>query len=71
MDRPRGGRRGSTPFHGLETLGALNVVSNGGFGPGEFVGDGAVEFDEASMEDGGVVSGRFSGLLLQFACVAS
>lgn len=46
-------------------------MSNGGFGPGEFVGDGAVEFDEASMEDGGVVSGRFSGLLLQFACVAS
>ncbi|HWO14609.1 MAG TPA: CotH kinase family protein [Polyangiaceae bacterium] len=67
---PRTFKPGVTPFHGIEKVGFVNVSdSAGGFLPGGFVGDGAVEFDAAGMEPGAPVTGRFSGRLLQLGCI--
>jgi hypothetical protein len=61
---------GSTPFHGIEKVGFVNVVDTmAGFLPGGFVSDGAVVLDSAGTEPGAAVEGRFSGRLLQFGCI--
>jgi len=67
---PRTFEPGTTPFHGIEKVGFVNVVDTmAGFLPGGFVSDGAVELDSAGTEPGAAVAGRFSGRLLQFGCI--
>ena len=67
---PRTFEVGTTPFHGIEKVGFVNVVDTmAGFLPGGFVSDGAVELDSAGTEAGAAVTGRFSGRLLQFGCI--
>ena len=69
---PRTFAPGKTPFHGIEKVGFVTVVdTTAGFLPGGFVSDGSVELESAGTEAGAVVSGRFSGRLLQFGCITS
>jgi hypothetical protein len=61
---------GTTPFHGIEKVGFVNVSDTmTGFLPGGFVSDGVVELDSAGTQPGAAVAGRFSGRLLQFGCI--
>jgi hypothetical protein len=61
---------GYHPFHSFESVGDFGVF-HPQFGPFRFarIGDGAVTLDEASLEPGAVVSGRFDGIINYYVCV--
>lgn len=61
---------GYHPFHSFESVGDLGVF-HPMFGPFRFarIGDGAVQLDEASLQPGGLVSGRFDGIINYYVCV--
>jgi len=70
---PRAFGPGATTFHGLETVGFVNVFDSGtaplaGPLPSGILSDGVIEFDAAGTEPGAAVRGRFSGRLLQLGC---
>jgi len=61
---------GYHPFHSFESVGDLGVF-HPMFGPFRFarIGDGAVQLDAASLQPGGLVSGRFDGIINYYVCV--
>jgi spore coat protein H len=63
---------GYHPFHSFESSGNFGVF-HPEFGPFRFapIGDGAVTLDQASLEPGAVVSGRFDGIINYYVCMAT
>jgi CotH kinase protein len=68
---------GYHPFHSFESVGDFGI-SQPTFdrffdGPFRFgrIGDGAVQLDEASLQPGGIVSGRFDGIIDYYLCVST
>jgi len=68
---------GYHPFHSFESVGDFGIsqptfdrLFDGPFRFGR-IGDGAVQLDEASLQPGGIVSGRFDGIIDYYLCVST
>lgn len=65
---------GYHPFHSFESVGDFGVFHPilgplfGGLTPFGRIGDGGVQLDQASLQPGGTVSGRFDGIVNYYLC---
>jgi hypothetical protein len=65
-------RVGEIPFHGVETMGVVQVATDGGddtiLG---FIGRGSITFTEAGRQNGDPVRGHWEGFLSPFGTAPS